>query len=435
MLVAVALGVSTVALSADWRGFRGGTLAGIGTGNPPTSWSVKDGTNVTWRAAVPGGGHSGPIVSGNRVYVTTAVPLDGRAPSLVLGDVQRSGIDSAGDNGRHEWRLIALDRATGKQVWSTVAHTGVPRVKRHVKASHASATPATNGSVVVALMGSEGLYSFDAATGALRWKQDVGVMDVGLVDDPTYQWGPASSPVIVDDLILVQNDQHTGSFLAAYELGTGKEVWRTPRQEMPSWATPLVARSGDRGIVITNSPNRVRAHDLRTGKELWSFADGTQVKVPSPVLAGNNVVVTGGYAPGTRPTWAIPLNATGTVTADRLAWSLDRGSSYTSTPLVYDGLLYMTTDAGIISAYDAATGERIYQQRLAAGAGISASPVAAAGRLYFASEDGDVIVVRAGREFEVLATNSMGEVVMATPALDGDAILVRTTGHIVAVGK
>jgi outer membrane protein assembly factor BamB len=202
---------------------------------------------------------------------------------------------------------------------------------------------------------------------------------------------------------------------------------------MPSWATPVVTRVGARSIVVTSAPTRIRAHDLSTGQELWHWQDGTQVKVPSPVIAGNNVIITGGYAPGSRPTWAIPLASEGAVTANRLAWTIDRGSPYTSTPLVYDELLYMVTDSGILSAYDAATGDRLYQQRLAAGAGISASPVAAGGRVYFATEDGDVLVVSAGRTFELLATNSMGEVTMATPAVDGNTLFVRTIKHLVAI--
>jgi outer membrane protein assembly factor BamB len=384
-------------------------------------------------------GHASPIISGPRVFVTTAVPPGSDVTSVRLGDSSRAGIDSARDAQRYEWRLIALDRASGKVLWSSLAHAGTPRVKRHVKASHASATPATNGNVVVALMGSEGLFCFNAADGALRWRQDVGVMDVGLVDDPTYQWGPASSPVIAGNLVLVQNDQHKGSSLSAYELATGKPVWTSPRADMPSWATPLVASVGGRSIVVTNSPARIRAHDLLTGRELWHLNDGTQVKVPSPVLSGSRVIVTGGYAPGSRPTWAIPLDVKadtqGAITTAALAWTIDRGSSYTSTPLVYDGLLYMVTDAGILSTYDVTTGARVYQQRLAAGAGISASPVAAGGRVYFASEDGDVFVVKAGRTFELLATNSMGEVTMATPALDGNTLFVRTTRQLFAIGR
>ena len=422
----------------EWPAFRGGAASGVGAGTPPVSWNVAAGTNVRWRTAIPGMGHSSPIVSGPRVFVTTAVPSAGGPTSVTLGDSSRAGIDSARDSGRYEWRLLALDSASGKVVWSTVAHTGVPRSKRHVKASHASATPATNGQVVVALMGSEGLFCFNAADGALRWRQDLGVMDVGLVDDPTYQWGPASSPVIAGDLVLVQNDQHKGSALAAYDVASGKLMWSSPHQDMPSWATPLVTNVGGRSIAITNSPTRIRAHDVRTGRELWHMEDGAQVKVPSPVLSGSHVIVTGGYAPGTRPTWAIPLsvkpNAQGAIASSSATWTIERGSSYTSTPVVYQGLLYMVTDAGILSTYDVATGARVYQQRLTAGAGISASPVAAGGRVYFASEDGDVFVVRVGRTFELLATNAMGSVTMATPAIDGNRLYIRTATHLVAIG-
>lgn len=422
----------------DWPAFRGGPAAGVGSGAPPVTWNVSSGANVAWRTAIPGLGHSSPIVAGTRVYVTTAVALAGGGTSLTLGDSSRAGIDSARDAGQYEWRLVALDRASGKVLWSRVAHTGAPRSKRHVKASHASSTPATNGRVVVALMGSEGLFCFNAADGTVLWRQDLGVMDVGLVDDPTYQWGPASSPVIAGNLILVQNDQHKGSALSAYDITSGKQVWTSPHQDMPSWATPLVTTVAGRSIVITNSPARIRAHDLATGKELWHLQDGTQVKVPSPVLSGSHVIVTGGYAPGTRPTWAIPLSvkpgAQGAIDPAALSWTIERGSSYTSTPIVYQGLLYMVTDAGILSTYDVTTGARVYQQRLAAGAGISASPVAADGRLYFASEDGDVFVVRAGRTFELLATNAMGAVTMATPAIDGNRLYVRTATHLVAIG-
>jgi outer membrane protein assembly factor BamB len=166
--------------------------------------------------------------------------------------------------------------------------------------------------------------------------------------------------------------------------------------------------------------------------------DGTQVKVPSPVLSGNNVIVTGGYAPGSRPTRAIPLtakpNGQGAIDPKSVSWTIDRGSPYTSTPVVYQGLLYMVTDAGILSTYDVTNGARVYQQRLLAGSGISASPVAAGGRVYFTSEDGDVFVVRAGRTFELLATNAMGAVTMATPALDGNRLVIRTATHLVAIG-
>ena len=379
----------------------------------------------------PGLAHSSPIVFGDRVYLTTAVAAEGK-PRIVLGDVSKSGIDPANDSGRHAWRLIAIDKASGKIAWDKVAYEGTPRMKRHVKASHASATPATDGRTIVALMGSEGLFAFDM-NGVQKWRADLGVMDVGLVDDPGMQWGPASSPVIFGNMVLVQNDRHKNSFLAAYDLATGKELWRTPHEDYPSWATPAIIRAGTRTEIVTNSGQYIRGFDPQTGKELWRLSDSrTQVKVPTPIAAGDLVIVTGGYPPGGRPIYAIRPGGSGELTDKALAWKTDRGAPYTGTPIMYNGVLYALTDNGILSAYEPKTGERIYQQRVASGSGFSASPVAAGGRLYLASEDGDVYVVKAGRTYELLATNPMGESLMATPAISGNTIFIRTLTSLVA---
>jgi len=435
-LCALSVSVSVAGIGAtSWPAFRGVNGAGIGSGTPPATWNVAAGTNIAWKVQVPGLGHSSPIVTGDIVIVTTAVALDGRSAPVTVGNSSVAGIDSAGDTGEHEWRIYAFDRRTGRERWHHVAHRGRPRVKRHVKSSHASATPATDGKVIVALMGTEGMFCY-SIDGKLLWRKDLGVMDVGLVDDPTYQWGPASSPVIADGRVLVQNDRHTDSWLASFDLATGNEQWRATRDEMPSWATPVVASREGRSMVITSSPRWIAAYDLTTGALLWQLADGTQVKVPSPVIAGNLAIITGGYAPGTRPTFAVPLGASGALTPDRLAWQIDRGSPYTATPLVYDGILYMVTDAGVLSAYDAASGARLYQERVGPGpGGFSASPVAAAGRIYFASEDGELHVVRAGRTFERLATNDFDEMLLATPAISGDLLVVRTRSQLVAIGR
>lgn len=439
-LTALLFAVALLAMSGtelfaqDWASFRGRNAAGVATGAPPTAWNLDSGEHIVWRVPVPGLAHSSPIIWGDRVYLTTAVDVTGAVGGVTLGDSSVAGIDSATDAGVQEWRLYALERATGAVVWQQVAHRGTPRVKRHVKASHASATPASDGRFIVALMGSEGLFAF-RMDGTLAWRADVGVMDVGLVDDPTYQWGPASSPVIAGDRVIVQNDQNGTSFLAAFDLATGRELWRSPREEMPSWATPVIAQASTRTLVITNSPNGIRGHDISDGREIWRLADGTQVKVPTPVLSGDRVIVTGGYAAGSRPTFAIPLDAQGTVTDETLAWRIERGSPYSSTPIVVGDILYMVTDAGILSAYSAGTGERLYQERLGRGvSGFSASPVAASGRIYFTSEDGDVYVIAAGRTFELLATNSLGEVALATPAIGGDVIFFRGRTHLIAIG-
>jgi outer membrane protein assembly factor BamB len=421
--------VSVRAQTGNWPAFRGDNAAGVAaTGHPPSVWDVGSSRNIRWKLALPGLGHSSPIVWGDRVYVTAAVPLEKTSDELKIGDSDEAGIDPAKDLVRHSWRLYAIDRATGKVVWERTAHEGVPRIKRHAKSSHASATPATNGKVVVALFGSEGLFCFDA-NGTILWKQDLGVMDLGLVDDPTYQWGPASSPIIVDNLAIVQNDRHKDSYLIAFDLATGKEAWRSPRAEWPAWSTPVVMRAAAGTELVTNSPHYIRGHDPRTGKELWRVQDpGGEVKVVTPVAAEGMVIVTGGYPSGARPIYAIRPGG-------EIAWKADNGSPYTPTPLVYDGLLYVLRDNGVVTVYEVKTGARIYQQRLAVGAGgFSASPVAADGRVYFTSEDGDVFVVRAGRTFELLARNTMGQVCMASPAISGDLLIVRTRSMLYGIG-
>jgi outer membrane protein assembly factor BamB len=432
--IAAALTLSAQTKADNWPQFRGADASGVadGTSAPPASWSLAPATNIAWKTSIPGLGHSSPIAWGDRLYLTTAVAMEGK-PGVVLGDVSKSGIDPATDTGRHAWRLIAINKASGKVVWDKVAHEGVPRMKRHVKASHASATPATDGRVIVALMGSEGLFAFDM-NGNPKWRADLGVMDVGLVGDPTMQWGPASSPVIFGDMVLVQNDRHKDSFLAAYDINTGRELWRSGHDEFPSWATPAIVRAGGRTEIVTNSGKYIRGFDPKTGRELWRLSDNqTQVKVPTPVVANDLVIVTGGYPPGGRPIYAIRPGGSGELTEKSLAWKTGRGAPYTGTPLVYDGILYALTDNGILSAYDPKTGERIYQQRVAGGSGFSASPVAANGRLYLASEDGDVYVVKAGRTYELLGTNRMNEPLMATPAISGNALFIRTLSSLVAV--
>ena len=436
-LVCLTFGLTLAAAPAsgqNWPGFRGSNAAGVADGAPPVSWDVAAKRNVAWKTPIPGLAHSSPIVWGDRIYVTTAVAASG-TPSVITGDSSKSGIDSAKDMVAHSWRLIAIDKTSGKIAWDREVHKGVPRVKRHVKASHASSTPATNGRAIVALLGSEGLFCFDM-TGAVKWRQDLGVMDVGLVDDPTYQWGPSSSPIIDGANVIVQNDRHKDSFIAAFDLTTGKPVWRANRDELPTWSTPIIVQTSGRRELITNGGKFIRAYDPATGKELWRMSDNaTQVKVPTPVIAGGSVVVTGGYPPAGRPIYAIRPGGSGDIAPSALAWSTQNGAPYTGTPLVHDGIVYACTDNGILSAYDAKSGERIYRSRVAPTAGgFSASPVAAGGHLYLASEEGDVFVVKAGREFQLVATNPSGEIAMATPAISGNMLFVRTQGHLLGIG-
>ena len=435
MRTVLALLLAVAPLSAhQWPQFRGAATAGVAETPVPTTWNLASNSHVVWKTGIAGLGHSSPIVWGNRVYVTTAVSA---APDPQL-DVRHAGISMAADDARQTWKVVALDRATGNVAWEQVAFEGVPRVKRHIKASHASATPATDGRHVVALFGSEGLYCYDVA-GRLLWKQDLGVMNTGLVGDEGVQWGPASSPIIHGPLVILQNDRQRESFLAAYELQSGEQVWKVERDEFPSWATPLVMTANGRSELVVNASKFIRGYDPMTGRELWRLPDAdTQVKVSSPVAGPGMAIVTGGYPRGSRPIYAIRPHQQGAIDpaqAAGFAWRADRGSPYVPTPLVYGAEMYVLADNGVLAAYDVTTGARLYQQRLdETPLGFSASPIGAGGYVYLASEDGDVFVVKAGRTFELVARNDMNESLMATPAVAGGMLIIRGRSHVFAIG-
>ncbi len=328
-LVGCILLAGSASLAAQWPSFRGGSASGVGTGKPPVTWDLAAGTNVAWKTAIPGLGHSSPIVWGDRVYVTTAVSTNGREAAPVTGTMEVVGVALARDMSEHEWRLYALDRATGKILWQQAARRKAPSSQHHRKSSHASATPTTDGKYVVALMGSEGLYCY-SVEGTLLWKKDFGLLDLGMIGNPSVQWGPASSPVLAGDRVIVQNDgqkpmpgQEDGgppnSFLAAFELATGKPLWWVATTDQPSWSTPLVMTHGGQTLVITTAPLAVRARDVATGKEVWRKNDEAQVRVPSPIPFGDSVLVTGGAPPAGKPLLAIPLGSTRTVSREKLA--------------------------------------------------------------------------------------------------------------------
>ncbi|MGI9166887.1 MAG: PQQ-binding-like beta-propeller repeat protein [Pyrinomonadaceae bacterium] len=430
--------LTVTAKAQNWPSFRGANASGVAEGSrPPTTWDAEKSLNIRWKTAIPGLSHSSPIVWGDRIFVITAISSDPKAGF----NAKDRGIDLANDNMKHTWRIYALDKQTGRVLWEQSAYEGVPRAKRHVKATQSNSTPATDGKHVVALFGSEGLDCYDV-NGKLLWKKDLGVLNPGLWDDPTSSWGHASSPVIFRDLVIIQADGHKQSFIAAYHLKDGKQAWRVERGEITSWTTPTIfeRERKARTELIANGGRYIRGYDPWTGKELWRFSDdNTQVKMQAPLIADGLIYITGGYPAG-RAMYAFRPGAVGDIslkpgqeTNDFIAWRSSKGSPYTPTPIIYGELLYVCSDNGVLSAYDAKTGQQIYQERLPSS--FSASPIAADGKLYLASQDGDVFVVRAGRKFELLATNAMGQALMATPAISNDLLIVRTENYIYAIGK
>src|SRR5712692_5412961 len=236
----------STAMAADWPQFRGPGASGVGDGTkPPVHWDAAKGANIVWTAEIPGLANSSPVVWGDRVFVTTAISSDAKQTfrTGLYGDT-----DPVADTSPHKWKVLALDKKTGKILWEQTAHEGVPKTKRHPKSSQASPSPVTDGTVVIAYFGSEGLYVY-STDGKLLWTKDLGVQNAGWFFDPDSEWGAASSPVIYQRSVIVQCDRQKDSFIAAFDLKDGKELWRTARAELPTWGTPTIVRINDRSEV------------------------------------------------------------------------------------------------------------------------------------------------------------------------------------------
>ena len=425
--------------AGSWPSFRGRRASGVADGtNLPDTWDGAKGTNILWKAALPGLAHSSPVVWGDQLFVTTAI--SSKADAMFKPGLYGEGTASE-DRSRHTWAILAFDKTNGKLLWKRDAYVGEPREKRHIKSTYASATPATNGRIVVAYFGSQGLHAYDV-TGRFLWKVDLGRMDVGAYDIPSYEWGTASSPIIWEDLVILQVDTQVDSFLIAFRAATGETAWKSDREELPSWGTPTVASTAAGPVLVTNASNFIRAYDPRTGRELWRLGGSSKITAPTPIFDDGVFVVASGRAPE-RPIFVIRPGAQGNITlrdgqtsSDVVLWSKTGRGSYMPTPLSYKGILYVLANNGLLDAYNLKTGEEIYRQRLSTvGDGFSASPVAADDRLYLSNEDGDIIVASAGREFKQIAVNSMGDLLMATPALSDGAMYVRTARQLFAVGR
>jgi outer membrane protein assembly factor BamB len=418
----------------NWPSFRGQNGSGIADGaNPPIVWDAEKSINILWKTAIPGLGHSSPIVWGDRVFITTAVSSATNS-QFVHGQTQTAA--SADDNSRHSWRVYCLDKNTGRIIWEKIVFEGAPRVKRHVKASHANPTAATDGKYLVVSFGSQGLYCFDL-NGKLLWQQDLGILDGGWTSDPESHFGYGSSPIIYKQLAIVQCDTQSQAFIAAFNLADGKRVWQTMREEDSSWSTPAIFESKDRVELVTSGTKYYRGYDPLTGKELWRLADGVDVKIPTPIAAHGLYFLSGGSAEARRTFYALRAGLQGEIkpAEDTIAWKSPVIKPHIVTPIVYGEYLYVCTDNGVLIQYQAKTGEPGFRARLGTGGSFSASPVAADGRIYLASEDGDVFVVKAGAAYELLSRNPIGEVMMATPAITGKMIIIRGENHVFGIGE
>ena len=337
--------------------------------------------------------------------------------------------------------LEALAQGRGAVVWQRQVFKGTPLTRRHTKSSHVNATPVTDGRHIVAAFGSIGLLVCYTMDGTMLWVKEIGAVDSGWFLDPAYQWGHASSPIIYKSSVILQADQARGSFLAAFDLATGREIWQTPRpDEVSTWATPTLLQGPNGDELVTNG-TKVRGYDPATGAQLWTLAPNSEIAIGTPVVHRDMAIVTAGYPP-VRPVYAVRAGSRGdlslkpgTSSSDAIAWSHDRDGTYISSPIVYRGQLYTLNNNGILTAYDADSGKQVYRARVGGGGAFSASPVAADGRLYLANEDGDVFVIQAGPKYVELARNTMNEVIMASPAISDGLVIIRTLGHVWGIGR
>jgi hypothetical protein len=437
LAILIVLAAAAPAGAQNWPSFRGANAAGTADGkSTAVKWNAPANENVAWKTPVDGVAVSSPIVWGNRVFVSTAISSD---PKQGIRTGLYGDVEPVKDASKHAWRLLALDKTTGKVVWDKLVYEGIPKTKRHPKSSQASATPVTDGKVVVVSFGSEGLYGFDFE-GRQLWKQDLGILNSGWFFDPDYEWGIGSSPIIYKNMVIVQCDIQRGSFIAAFDTATGKPVWRTQRDEIPSWSTPTILEVNGRAELVTQATTFTRGYDPTTGKELWKYSGNSEVAIPTPVVGPGFVVITNGYR-GVQPIVAVKPGASGDITLkpnetknEFIPWSTTRGGPYIPTPVIYGDQLYVLLNNGVLAAYKVATGERIYQERLGGtGGSFSASPVAADGKIYCSSEDGDVFVVKAGPAYELLAKNPIGEVLMATPAVSDGLLIFRGLKNVYAI--
>ena len=420
----------------QWPQFRGpGALGYKPDSKLPVSWNTATGENVAWKTYIPGLGHSCPVIWGDQLFVTTAISGSGN-DSLKVG--LYGDIDEVKDQSIHEFRVYCLHKKTGKIIWERLAHKGIPLTKRHTKSSHANCTPATDGKYLVVFFGSEGLFCYDL-DGTLIWKKDLGKMNAGPYTDPGVEWGFASSPVLHNGTVIVQCDFIGNSFLAAFDVKNGSEIWRTPRDEVSTWSTPAIVESNGQTQVVVNGFKHMGGYDFETGKELWKMSGGGDAPVPTPVFANGLIYINNAHGKWS-PIYAVDPAARGditlgeTETANRfVTLSIKRGGAYMQTPLIIDSLLYNLQWNGQLTVFESRTGKLIYRQTMVASGGYTASPVAGDGKVYCCSEKGDVFIIASGNEYKMLAHNQLNDLVMATPAISENDLYFRTQHYLIAI--
>jgi outer membrane protein assembly factor BamB len=417
-----------------WPQFRGPQSMGVADDPAlPDKWSATE--NIVWKTAIPGNGWSSPVVANDRIFVTAVVSSnDEEKPKkgLYFGGERKAPTDE------HRWMVYAVDFKTGKILWEKEVYKGIPKTPHHLKNTYASETAATDGEQVYAYFGNVGLYCFDL-NGNLKWSRPYEPHNT------RYGWGTAASPIVYKGRVYIVNDNDEHSFLDVLDRKTGTVINTIDRAgEGTNWSTPYIWENSKRTEIITTGTKRVRSYDL-DGKLLWEFGGMSSIVIPTPFSKFDLLYLSSGYVGDQiRPTYAVRTGASGDITLkpgqtsnDSIAWYLERGGPYNPTPVVYGDYYYTLFDQGFLTCHDAKTGKEIYgKQRVDPAAGaFTSSPIAANGKLYLSSEDGDTFIVQAGAEYKLLGKNSLDEMIMATPAIVQGSLVIRTASNLYRIGK
>ena len=431
----------------NWPQFRG-QHAGVAADNPalPDSWSETQ--NVAWKIEIPGRGWSSPVVHGDHVFVTTAINVKQPNQPLLRPDVYRgastggtmSRRDLVRDSDAFRWMLYDVDPASGRVRWERVIHEGIPARPVHMKNSYASETPVTDGQRVYVYLGYVGLFAYEV-NGTLAWAKP---MDAKSTGNEGYFYGGGASPALHDGRIYIVNDNEEASFVAAFDARSGTELWRVARDERSNWSTPYVWQNDLRTELVTVGARRARSYDLN-GKLLWELAVGTTLNTPTPFAREGLLYVSSAYSNDPkRPVFAIRPGASGDISLrgeetsnSFVAWSLPTGSATYPSAIVVGDQFYTLLDRGFLTAHDARTGKEIYgRQRLAVDAGaFSASPWSYNGKIFALSEDGDTFVIHAGPQYKLLGRNSLNEMSLASPAVAGSSVFIRTATKLYRISR
>jgi outer membrane protein assembly factor BamB len=422
----------------QWPLYRGQLSGGIlDNANLPDTFNVSTMFNVKWKIEVPGLGVSSPVIWGDKLFITTAIGKSGE-PGFNPGTP--IGVVSVNDSTEHVWKVICLDKKNGKTIWEKIAHTGVPAMKRHPKSTHANTSVATDGNFVVAFFGSEGLYCYDM-TGNLRWEKNFGVLKSVFFSMKTAQWEFASSPIIYNGVVIVQCDVLENSFLAAFDVKTGKEIWKTTRDDYPGWSTPNIYKNNDKTCVVVNGFRHMGGYDFTDGKEIWRMSGGGDIPIPTPVIGRDMIYLNGAHGK-LSPVFAVSKDATGDITpvepattSQYVKWSKPRGGSYIQSMLLYRDHLYNIGWNGAVSCMDPSSGNEIFSGKLGKANSFYSSPVASDGKIFITDETGLVYIFQDGTEFKLLRVIPLNDNSMTAASITDGMIYFRTQKYLIAVGK